>query len=157
MLVRAAKKLCCKIKFALQNKCSAILQANFAMQTNEITIEQVPAFGNEFFINIPQNGDLIHRCFFEVTIPKLNIDDSSIKNTDYLKPKVNKEKIVSLIIGGPNKYYDYDEKIIKLLTLLVSFGMIFVEQWKVMPVPMMMGPMGPMGPMGGMGTDECSR
>ena len=34
------------------------------------------------------------------------------ENTDYLKPKINKEKIVSLIIGGPNKYYDYDEKII---------------------------------------------
>ena len=34
------------------------------------------------------------------------------ENTDYLKPKINKEKIVSLIIGGPNKYYDYDKKII---------------------------------------------
>jgi len=34
------------------------------------------------------------------------------ENTDYLKPKINKEKIVSLIIGGPNKYYDYNEKII---------------------------------------------
>ena len=34
------------------------------------------------------------------------------ENIDYLKPKINKEKIVSLIIGGPNKYYDYDEKII---------------------------------------------
>ena len=34
------------------------------------------------------------------------------ENTDYLKPKINKEKIVSLIVGGPNKYYDYDENII---------------------------------------------
>ena len=34
------------------------------------------------------------------------------ENTDYLKPRINKEKIVSLIVGGPNKYYDYNEKII---------------------------------------------
>ena len=34
------------------------------------------------------------------------------ENTDYLKPKIKKEKIVSVIIGGPNKYYDYNEKII---------------------------------------------
>ncbi len=34
------------------------------------------------------------------------------ENADYLKPKINKEKIVSLIIGGPNKYYDYNEKTI---------------------------------------------
>ena len=25
----------------------------------------------------------------------------------YLKSRLNKEKIVSLIVGGPNKYYDY--------------------------------------------------
>ena len=33
------------------------------------------------------------------------------ENIDYLKSQINKEKIVSLIVGGPNKYYDYDEKI----------------------------------------------
>ena len=43
VLVRAAKKLCCKIKFALQNKCSAILQANFAIQTRRFTAKQITA------------------------------------------------------------------------------------------------------------------
>ncbi len=33
-----------------------------------------------------------------------------IKHENYLKPKINKEKIVSFIIGGPNKYYDYNDK-----------------------------------------------
>ncbi len=30
-------------------------------------------------------------------------------NLDYLKPKINKEKIVTLIVGGPNKYYDFNK------------------------------------------------
>ena len=35
------------------------------------------------------------------------------QNEDYLKSKISKEKkIVALIIGGPNKYYDYNDKII---------------------------------------------
>ena len=43
------------------------------------------------------------------------------ENTDYLKPKINKEKIVSLIIGGPNKYYDYNEKnLIKIFDKIKS-------------------------------------
>ena len=32
------------------------------------------------------------------------------ENQSYLKPKITKEKVVSLIVGGPNKYYDYNSK-----------------------------------------------
>ena len=32
------------------------------------------------------------------------------ENISYLKPRINKEKVVTLIVGGPNKYYDYKEK-----------------------------------------------
>ncbi len=32
------------------------------------------------------------------------------ENGNYLKPKIIKEKVVSFIVGGPNKYYDYKEK-----------------------------------------------
>ena len=35
------------------------------------------------------------------------------QNINYLKPKINKEKVVTLIVGGPNRYYDYKEKNIK--------------------------------------------
>ena len=31
------------------------------------------------------------------------------ENISYLKPKIKKEKIVTLVVGGPNKYYDYKE------------------------------------------------
>ncbi len=33
-------------------------------------------------------------------------------NIDYLKPKIQKDKILAFIVGGPNKYYDYKENFI---------------------------------------------
>ena len=35
------------------------------------------------------------------------------QNINYLKSKINKEKVVTLIVGGPNRYYNYKEKNIK--------------------------------------------
>jgi hypothetical protein len=34
-------------------------------------------------------------------------DNELDENMSYLKPRLNKEKIVTLIVGGPNQYYDY--------------------------------------------------
>ena len=34
------------------------------------------------------------------------------ENKDYLRSKVQKEKLVTFIVGGPNKYYDYNDLII---------------------------------------------
>ena len=31
------------------------------------------------------------------------------QNINYLKPQIIKEKLVTLVVGGPNKYYDYHE------------------------------------------------
>ena len=44
--------------------------------------------------------------------------DELDQNENYLKDKINKEKIISLIIGGPNKYYNYNDK---------SIGEIFIK------------------------------
>ena len=44
--------------------------------------------------------------------------DELDQNENYLKNKINKEKIISLIIGGPNKYYNYNDK---------SIGEIFIK------------------------------
>ena len=40
-------------------------------------------------------------------------DNELEKNKDYLKSKINKEKLVTLIVGGPNKYYDFNDKIVE--------------------------------------------
>ena len=46
------------------------------------------------------------------------------ENIDYLKPQINKEKIVTLIVGGPNKYYDYNLSIIEGIFKKVSKNFI---------------------------------
>ena len=46
------------------------------------------------------------------------------ENINYLKPQINKEKIVTLIVGGPNKYYDYNLSIIEGLFKKVSKNFI---------------------------------
>ena len=49
------------------------------------------------------------------------------QNINYLKSKINKEKGVTLIVGGPNRYYDYHEKILKrYITKLMKILLIKV-------------------------------
>ena len=59
------------------------------------------------------------------------------ENTDYLKSKLSKEKIVSLIIGGPTKYYSYDDKVIEDIFLKIkknfidkNFQLIFIPSMR---------------------------
>lgn len=79
---------------------------NFSMQTIEVSLDHTPDFGQSFFINLPNNGDLIHRCFFEITIPKLNINDNSITNTDYINIKKNKLRTIDVKTKMWKKEYD---------------------------------------------------
>ena len=46
------------------------------------------------------------------------------ENKNFLKSKVNKEKLVTLVIGGPNKYYDYDDAIINEIFLRIKDNFI---------------------------------
>ena len=39
-------------------------------------------------------------------------DNELEENKNYLKSKINKKKLVAFIVGGPNKYYDYNTAII---------------------------------------------
>ena len=46
------------------------------------------------------------------------------ENQSYLKPKITKEKVVSLIVGGPNKYYDYNSKELEEIFLKIKENFI---------------------------------
>jgi len=46
------------------------------------------------------------------------------ENKSFLKSKVEKEKIVTLIVGGPNKYYDYNDTVIDEIFLKVKENFI---------------------------------
>ena len=59
------------------------------------------------------------------------------ENENYLKSQINKEKIVSLIVGGPNKYYDYksetlDEVFLKIKKNFINNGyqLIFIPSMR---------------------------
>ena len=45
-------------------------------------------------------------------------------NENYLKSKINKKKLVSLIIGGPNKYYNYNDSIMNEIFLKIKDNFI---------------------------------
>ena len=42
-------------------------------------------------------------------------DNELNENKSYLKSKINKKKVVSFIVGGPNKYYNYADDIIDVI------------------------------------------
>ena len=64
-------------------------------------------------------------------------DNELDENMSYLKPRLNKEKIVTLIVGGPNQYYDYKtievEKIfnkIKKNFIDLGYQLIFIPSMR---------------------------
>ena len=64
----------------------------FSCETIEISIDGTPQYGQDFFIMIPKRGDLIHKCFFEIEIPKVNIDDTYLTDPEYITQKSNNLK-----------------------------------------------------------------
>lgn len=60
---------------------------NFSTEFHSVTVNESVDFGDNIFISIPHFGDLIHKCFLKVEIPTLNIDDSYIKNDEYISIK----------------------------------------------------------------------
>ena len=61
------------------------------------------------------------------------------ENINYLKSRINKEKIVSFIIGGPTKYYSYDDKTIDKIFLKIKNN--FVDKnFQLILIPSMRTP-----------------
>jgi len=77
---------------------------NFAMEAIQQTFSGIPNFGNTVYCQISRNGDLIHRTYLEVGIPKIKtLADTSYVN--YLGIRLLKS--VSIEIGGQqiDKHY----------------------------------------------------
>ena len=60
-------------------------------------------------------------------------------NENYLKPRIKKSKIVSLIIGGPNKYYDYRSEILNKIFLKIKENFIN-KDYQLILIPSMRTP-----------------
>ena len=61
------------------------------------------------------------------------------ENESYLKPKIIKKKVVSLIIGGPNKYYDYNNKTVEEIFLKIKENFIN-KDYQLIFIPSMRTP-----------------
>ena len=61
------------------------------------------------------------------------------ENQNYLKSKITKEKVVSLIFGGPNKYYDYNSKELEEIFLKVKENFIN-KDYQLIFIPSMRTP-----------------
>ena len=61
------------------------------------------------------------------------------ENENYLKPKINKEKLITFIVGGPNKYYDYNDKTINEKFLKIKNNFIN-KDYQLIFIPSMRTP-----------------
>jgi len=67
-------------------------------------------------------------------------NDELDQNENYLKSKIDtQKKIVSFIIGGPNKYYNYEEKVIDEIFLKIKNNFI-QKNYQVIIIPSMRTP-----------------
>ena len=58
---------------------------------------------------------------------------------NYLKPKISKKKIISMIVGGPNKYYDYNDQSVEAVFLKIKEN--FIEKgYQLIFIPSMRTP-----------------
>ena len=65
--------------------------------------------------------------------------DELDQNENYLKNKINKEKIISLIIGGPNKYYNYNDK--SIVEIFAKIQKNFIDNgYQLIVIPSMRTP-----------------
>ncbi len=93
---------------------SIFLKKKFRNKLVSIHIQNPKVSVNNFdFVVVPEHdglkGDNVLETKGAIHYLRNNeLDD----NENYLKPKINKKKIVSFIIGGPNKYYNFSGKII---------------------------------------------
>ena len=66
-------------------------------------------------------------------------DEELAGNKDYLKPHIKKENLVTLIVGGPNKYYNYNEETIKEIFSKIDRNFI-KKEFQLIFIPSMRTP-----------------
>ncbi len=120
---------------------SIYLKNKFKNKIMNIHIQDPKVSLNNFdFIVSPEHDDLKGNNVIQSkgAIHYLREDELN-KDIDYLKPQINKQKVVSLIIGGPNRYYDFNEKEINSIFQKVKKNFIN-EGFQLILIPSMRTP-----------------
>ena len=105
---------------------SIYLKKKFKNKIMNIHIQDPKVSLDNFdFIVVPEHDDLRGKNVLTTkgAIHYLRNNELS-ENENYLKPKINKEKLITLIVGGPNKYYDYNDKTIDEIFLKIKDNFI---------------------------------
>ena len=118
---------------------SILLKKKFKKKIMNIHIQDPKVSLNNFdFIVAPEHDSLKGQNVLNSKGAIHYLRDNELdENVNYLKSKIKKEKIISLIVGGPNKYYDYNEKIINEIFLKIKnnfiekdFQLIFIPSMR---------------------------
>jgi len=105
---------------------SIFLKRKFKNKIMNIHIQDPKVSLNNFdFVVAPEHDEISGQ---NVLITKGAIhylrNEELEENEKYLKNRVSREKIVSMIVGGPNKYYDYNEDLIDQIFLKIENNFI---------------------------------
>ena len=125
------KKKCCAI-YSFKKKNPGIFTIH--IQDPKVNLKNFDA------IIAPEHDNLIGDNVYSSKGAVHYITEAEIENAKpYLVKKINSQKIVTLILGGPNKYYSFDEtQLIKIFNKIKSN---FVsEGYKVIVIPSMRTP-----------------
>jgi len=117
------------LKKKLKNKIMTIHIQDPKVSTNNFDYVIVPEHDGISGSNIVTSKGAIHYLR----------NDELDQNMNYLKSRLNKDKIVSLIMGGPNKYYNYDKKIIEKIFLKIQNNFI-KNDYQLIFIPSMRTP-----------------
>ena len=121
---------------------SVYLKNKYKNKIINIHIQDPKVSLNNFdFIVVPEHDGLIGKNVLtsKGAIHYLTNDELE-QNESYLKSRVdNQKKIVTLIIGGPNKYYSYDDKTIDKLFVKIENNFI-KKNYQAIIIPSMRTP-----------------
>ena len=100
---------------------------NFSTEIKEIFSDQEADWGDKISFTISE-GDLVHRCFIQIELPKLSFDDSLISNVNYLAYKQNLiQRITNENIKWTNQYNNLKNYVSLEIILYQKLQIIFLS------------------------------
>ena len=105
---------------------SIYLKKKFKNKIMNIHIQNPKVSFNNFdFIVAPEHDDLEGKNVLKSKGAIHYLRENELEeNENFLKLKVNKEKLVTLVVGGPNRYYDYNDIVIEDVFLKITNNFI---------------------------------
>ena len=120
---------------------SIYLKRKYKDKIMNIHIQDPKVSLNNFdFIVVPEHDGLEGKNVLKSKGAIHYLRESELKeNRSFLKSKINKEKLVTFIVGGPNKYYNYDDEIVDQIFLKLKNNFID-KNYQLIFVPSMRTP-----------------